>query len=223
MKLASPTHSRARAGSVASLVVTGVLLVAVGVLVVTAPAGAAPRVIAVADATVACTHVSGIETFDPKLRARGTTEGLETVHLDLSLGGCSSPVLPPPVTITGQLKGALVANTGTACSTALGTSPYASVGTVTVKWKTHKARIAPISTFSPQRVKPAKTPRKVAGVNQTVKVGAAGSPRPSVVGDFTGGNGGRTSSFSLSWKRSDATCSAALHALSIVSGSLAFS
>jgi hypothetical protein len=195
----------------------------VGVLVVTAPAGAAPRVVAVADATVACTHVSGMETFDPQLRPRGTTQGLETVHLDLSLSGCSSPVLPPPITVTGQLKGALATDTGTSCSSALGSSPYASVGTVTVKWKSHKAKIAPSSTFSPQRVKPAKTPRKVAGVNQTVKVGAGGSPRPRVVGDFTGGNGGRTSSFTLSWKRSDATCSVGLHALPIVSGALAFS
>jgi hypothetical protein len=165
--------------------------------------------------------VSGTAKFNPRLRTRGTVSGLETVHLDLALTGCSSPALPPPITITGQLKGALVANTGTSCSTSLGTSAYLSVGALSVRWKTHGATISPTSSFAPQRVRPSKVQRQ-AQTNQTVKVGGPGSPRPSVVGDFTGGNGGRSSSFRLSWKRSAATCSVGLSELPITAGTLTF-
>jgi len=224
MGRASPTQSGGRAGWMAASVVVmaGCLVGGVVAVGVTAPAGATQPLVDVADSTVACTHVSGVETFDPRLRTPGTTHGLETVHLDLALSGCSSPALRPPITIVGQLKGELVADTGTSCSTSLGLSPYTSLGTLTVKWKTHKAKIPPVSTFAPQRIKPAKTGRKAA-TEQSVKGGGAGSPRPSVVGDFTGGNSGRTSSFTLSWRRTSATCSAGMHVLPIVSGALAFS
>jgi hypothetical protein len=207
---------------VAALFSVGLLLIAGSVLVPSGPAWARARVVSVGNSTVTCTQVSGLEKFEPHLRTRGTVNGLETVHLNLALGGCSSPALPPPITITGLLKGALVANTGTSCSTNFETSPYSSVGTLTVNWKTHKAKVASMSSFTPQRVKLAKVQRK-AGTNQTVKVGGPGSPRPSVAGDFTGGNGGRSSSFTLRWKRSAVTCSTGLSELPIVSGALAFS
>jgi hypothetical protein len=223
MNLASPTRTPLHwRRFVASRLLLGVALTGSSLLAAVEPASATPPVISVANSTIACTGVSGLAKFDPHLQAKGTASGLETVHLNLTLTGCSSPALPPPISISGELKGALVANTGTSCSTTLGMSPYSSIGTLTVKWKTHKAKIAPASLFAPQRVKPAKVQHK-AGTNQTIKVGGPGSPRPSVVGDFTGGNGGRSSSFTLSWKRSTATCSAGLVALPIVSGALAFS
>ena len=202
--------------------VSGVLLVGAVIVVIGQPVFASAPTISVANATITCTEVKGLATFNPHLRTPGTIHGLETVHLNLALSGCSSPALSPPVTITGQLKGALVSNTGTGCATTLGPSPYSSVGTLTAHWKIHRAKIPPTSSFAPQRVKLAKVQRK-AGTNQTIKVGGPGSPHPSVVGDFTGGNGGRSSSFTLSWKRSAVTCSTGLSALPIASGALTFS
>jgi hypothetical protein len=223
MSLASPTRFRIGVPkSGAAVVLVGLLVVGASVLLVSAPVSASTKVISVANSTVVCTQVAGLEKFDPRLRTRGTVSGLETAHLSLTLSGCSSPALPPPITITGQLKGALVANTGTSCATTLGTSPYTSVGTLTVSWKTHKAKIAPLSAFAPQRVKIARVQRR-SRTNQTVKLGGPGSPRPSVIGDFTGGNGGKSSSFTLSWKRSAVTCSVGLSELPIVAGSLSFS
>lgn len=223
MSLASPTRSRTTTcRPVAAWVAAGLLVMGGGLLVLATPAGARTPTVSVGNSTVTCSQVSGIEKFGPHLRTPGTVTGLETVHLDLSLNGCSSPALPPPITITGELKGALVADTGTSCSTNLGTSAYSAVGTLTVNWKTHKAKVVPTSTFTPQRVKPAKVQRK-AKTNQTLKVGGPGSPRPSVGGDFTGGNGGRSSSFTLSWKRSSVTCATGLSDLPIVSGVLTFS
>ncbi len=221
MSLASPTRAwNAQWRMIA--VVSVVFLVGTVTVVTDQPVFASAPTVSVANATIMCTEVTGLATFSPHLRTPGTARGLETVHLNLALSGCSSPALPPPMTITGQLKGALVANTGTSCATALGPSPYSSVGTLTAHWKTHKAKISPTSSFAPQRVKLAKVQRK-ARTNQTIKVGGPGSPHPSVVGDFTGGNGGRSSSFTLSWKRTAVTCSAGLSALPIVSGALTFS
>jgi len=223
VSLASPTRSRTKTRRpVAAWVAVGMLVMGGGLLVLATPAGAKTPVISVGNSTVTCTKVSGLEKFDPHLRTPGTVNGLETVHLDLSLNGCSSPALPPSITITGELKGALVADTGTSCSTNLGPSPYSAVGTLTANWKIHKAKVPPTSTFTPQRVKLAKVQHR-ARTNQTLKVGGPGSPRPSVGGDFTGGNGGRSSSFTLSWKRSSVTCSTGLSELPIVSGALTFS
>lgn len=221
MSLASPTRAwnarRRVMAAVSALFFVGAVTVAID-----QPVFASAPTISVANSTITCSEVTGLATFSPHLRTPGTTRGLETVHLNLALNGCSSPALPLPVTITGQLKGALVADTGTSCATTLGPNPYSSVGTLTAHWKAHKAKISPTSSFAPQRVKLAKVQRK-ARTNQTIKVGGPGSPHPSVVGDFTGGNGGRGSSFTLSWKRSAVTCSAGLSALPIVSGALAFS
>ncbi|HEY5024736.1 MAG TPA: hypothetical protein VII76_07150 [Acidimicrobiales bacterium] len=222
MSLASPTRLRISAPKPGAAVFLGLLLAGASAVVASQPVSASAKVISVANATVVCTQVAGLERFDPHLRTRGTVSGLETVHLSLTLNGCSSPVLPPPITITGQLKGALVANTGTSCATTLGTSSYTSVGTLTVSWKTHKAKIAPLTSFAPQRVKLGRVQRK-SHTNQTLKLGGPGSPRPSVIGDFTGGNGGKSSSFTLSWRRSSVTCSVGLNELPIVAGSLSFS
>ena len=222
MSLASPTRSWTPARRRVIPAFSLAFLLGASTVVIEQPVFASPPVISVATSTITCTQVTGLATFSPRLRARGTTSGLETVHLNLALSRCSSPALPPPITITGQLKGALVANSGTSCATTLGASPYSSVGTLTAKWKTHKAKIAPASSFAPQRVKLAKV-QHMARTNQTIKVGGPGSPRPSVVGDFTGGNGGRGSSFTLSWKRSAVTCSVGLSDLPIVSGALTFS
>ena len=221
MSLASPTHTwTPRRRMIAS--VSGVLLVGAVIVVIDQPVFASAPTISVANATITCIAVTGLATFSPHLRTPGTIRGLEMVHLNLALSRCSSPALSPPITITGQLKGALVSNTGTSCATTLGSSTYSSVGTLTAHWKIHKAKISPTSSFAPQRVKLAKVQRKAA-TNQTIKVGGPGSPHPSVVGDFTGGNGGRSSSFTLSWKRSAVTCSAGLSVLPIVSGALTFS
>jgi len=179
VRLASPTRLRhTTPKAVGPWVSVGLLVMSGGLLVLASPSWARTPV-SVANSTVSCTQVSGLEKFNPRLRTPGTVHGLETVHLDLSLNGCSSPALPPPITITGTLRGALVANTGTSCSTNLGSSPYASVGTLTVNWKVHKAKVLPTSSFTPQRVKLAKVQRR-ASVNQTLKVGGPGSPRPSV-------------------------------------------
>ena len=146
---------------------------------------------------------------------------METVHLNIALDGCASPSLPPPIRISGTLTGALVTNTGTSCATSLGAVARASIGTLTAKWKTHGAKIGTSSSFAPEKIRPIK-PHGKASVNQAVKIGGPGSPRPVVVGDFTGGNGGRGSSFTLIWKQSAATCAVGLGSLPIISGSLTF-
>lgn len=223
MDLASPARSPV------SITVRHLALVLLGSAIVVGasvllggPVSASEHVIAVANSSVACTQVSGLARFDPRLRSPGTAGGRETIHLDLVLNGCSSPALPPPITISGALQGALVTGTGTGCSTTLGAGPYVSAGTLTVKWKTRGAKISPTSLFVPQRVRPTQVQR-TASARQGIKVGSPGSPRSSVVGDFAGGNDGRTSSFKVSWKRSAATCSTGLHFLPIISGTLAFS
>jgi len=221
MALASPTRSSwwIRVGTSTAFLMGSFVLVAASV---SGTASARARVVSVDNSTISCTKVTGLARFDPRLRSPGTVKGLETVHLNLALSGCSSSTLPPPITVAGQLQGALVANTGTSCSTSLGTSSYVSVGTLTVDWKVHGAKISRTSSFSPQRVRPEKVRHK-ASARQSIKVGSPGSPRPSVVGDFAGGNDGKTSSFSLTWDRSAVTCSTGLHDLPIISGTLAFS
>jgi hypothetical protein len=203
-------------------VLLGSLFVFAASVLVSGPVSASDHVVAVADSSVSCTQVSGFAKFDPRLRSPGTATGRETIHLDLALNGCSSPALPPPITISGTLQGALVTDTGTGCSSTLEAGPYVSAGTLTVRWKAHGAKISPTSLFVPQRVRPTQVQR-TASARQGMKVGAPGSPRPSVVGDFAGGNAGRASSFKLSWKRSAATCSTGLRYLPIISGTLAFS
>ncbi len=214
MTLACPTRSPVRTPVRTSVAVLlgSLVLVGVGVLVVGGPVSASDHVIAVTSSSVTCTQVSGLARFDPRLRSPGTTGGPETIHVDLAFNGCSSPALPPPITISEELQGALVADTGTSCSTSLGDGPYVSAGTLSARWKTHGAKIAPTSLFMPQRVRPTMVQRTT-GARQGMKVGSPGSPRPRIVGDFAGANAGRTSSFKLLWKRSAATCSTGLRYL----------
>ena len=223
MKLASPARSPfwRRFRTFPSVLLGSLFVVAASVLVA-GPVAASDHVIAVANSSVACTQVSGFARFDPRVRSPGTASGREAIHLDLALNGCSSPALPPPITISGALQGALVTGTGSSCSTTLGAGPYVSAGTLTVRWKTHGAKISSTSLFVPQRVRPTQVQR-TASARQGIKVGSPGSPRPSIVGDFAGGNAGRASSFKLSWKRSAATCSTGLRYLPIIAGTLAFS
>ena len=224
MPLASRTQSPVRrtiARPVWLFVVSLFFLIA-GAGVASQTAWAAVRTIAVANSTISCTQVSGWARFEPRLHTRGTSSGVETVHLNIALDGCVSPSLPPPIRISGTLTGALVTDTGTSCTTSLGAVARTSVGTLTAKWKTHGAKIGTSSSFAPERIRPVKLHGKK-NVNQAVKIGGPGSPRPAVVGDFTGGNGGRGSSFTLTWKQSAATCAVGLSSLPIISGSLTFS
>lgn len=214
---------RSHVGRRLAVLVAGVLAVAVSIVARDGPALAHGPVITVANATVRCTQVTGLAKFAPPIRTGGSDHGLETVHLSLALEGCSSPALPPPISLSGQLKGSLVANNGTSCTTSFGSTSYASVGTLVVRWKTHRAKISPFSDFAPQRVHPLMVHRARSGAIQTMKVGGSGSPRPSVSGDFTGGDKGRASSFTVAWKQSAATCSVGLSVLPIASGALAFS
>jgi hypothetical protein len=197
--------------------------VAVSIVASDEPALARGPAITVANATVRCSLVSGLARFTPPIRTAGSDHGLETLHLDLALEGCSSAALPAPISLSGHLKGALVSNNGTSCTTNLGSTSYASVGTLVVRWKTHRAKISPLSDFAPERIHPLMVHRARGGATQTMKIGGSGSPRPSVSGDFTGGDKGRASSFTVAWKQSAATCSVGLGALPIASGTLALS
>lgn len=201
----------------------GLLAVAVSIVANNDRALANGSLISVANGTVRCSQVSGLARFAPPIRTGGSDHGLEALHLSLALTACSSPTLPPTVSLSGRLKGSLVANNGTSCTTNLGSSSYASVGTLVVRWKTHRATISPLSDFDPQRVHLLMVHRTRGGVIPTMRVGGSGSPHPSVSGDFTGGDKGRASSLILAWKATAATCSAGLGVLPIASGTLEFS
>jgi hypothetical protein len=179
--------------------------------------------VSLTNATVSCATVTGQAGFSPALRTPGKTSGIEHVHFNLTTGGCTSTALTPPATITGTLKGTLTTNTGTSCATALGTSAYSAVGTLQAHWKIHGARAADTSAFTPQRLAPGKVRHKRSGSTQSAKVGTRGKPHPSVTGDFTGGDGGRTATFSVTWKQTAATCASRVSSLPIVSGTLHFS
>jgi hypothetical protein len=186
------------------------------------PAVAGIPVVSVANATVACKEITGTATFSPPLRTNGSPQGLETVHLDLTVAGCVSGALPPPITVTGHLKGSMVSDNGQSCATTLAGARYSSVGAFIVQWRTHGAKIAPDTQYSPQRVRPVKARPKSKTPTEAVELGAA-SGKPTVAGDFTGGDGGKSSSLTLDWLQSAATCATGLHSLPITAGALSFS
>jgi hypothetical protein len=207
-----------------SVATLGAAVVVIGTIVLTGGAAVASiPTVNVANATVSCQDVTGGATFSPALRAAGNAQGLETVHLDLALTGCSSASLPAPAILVGHLTGSMAADDGDTCAANLTGMRYASLGDFTVRWKAHHAKIAALSTFSPGRVRPVKVRGKGGLTNESIKLGKAGGGRATVLGAFTGGNGGSGSSLELRWSTSAATCAAALHALPIESGSLSFS
>ena len=223
MHLASPTRAPRRPSytllALAAVVSVSALSVAFDI-----PAAAARRpAIALGNATVSCSTVTGEARFSPQLRTGGTTQGIDKVHFDLALSGCSSPALPPPITISGKLTGSLVANNGTSCASNLQTSGFDAVGSLSVRWKVHGARVDTSSTFTPQRLALSKVRHKHKVATQSAKVGARGKPHPSVTGDFTGGDSGRAASVTVTWDQAAETCATGIKTLPIVGGTLRFS
>ncbi len=176
MTTASVARSVGRSEGRRIAAVIGAGAVVIGAVLATGDTAVASiPVTTVADATVSCQGVSGGATFSPALRAKGTAEGLETVHLDLALTGCTSPALAAPATLVGHLTGSMTADNGDTCGANLTSMRYTSLGDFTVRWKAHHARIATTSTFAPGKVRPVKVRGKGGVTNESIKLGKAGA------------------------------------------------
>jgi len=166
------------------LLIAAAVAMPTGIIASAAGASAASKpTINVSNASISCTSVAGLLKFSPPLKINGTGD-LEKTSVRLDLSGCTVSGTATPVTITSGRGHGTLHSASTNAASLLGPTPVS--GFVTINWKTKsklvlKQSVVFVSEFT-------------GGAPNDGYVSVAVNPGDaSVGGDFTGGDGGASS------------------------------